>query len=199
MSQNFNGPVTVDGNEVATSATIERLIPDIVANTTGNGNAVTAISVDDSNKHKLNITKGSTFLTSHQSLTDLGITATAAELNVLDGITATTAELNYTDGVTSNIQTQLNAKQNALPTTTTAGKVLKSTSTAGTVEWGDVSGGDYLPLAGGTMTGSILSNSVDNDLGSLSNRWGNLYINEAVSFGVNSLSRIFDNGYASIR
>lgn len=38
------------------------------------------------------------------------ITATAAELNVLDGITATTQELNYTDGVTSNIQTQLNSK-----------------------------------------------------------------------------------------
>ena len=36
------------------------------------------------------------------------VTATAAELNTLDGITATTAELNYTDGVTSNIQTQLN-------------------------------------------------------------------------------------------
>lgn len=38
------------------------------------------------------------------------VTATAAELNVLDGITATTAELNYVDGVTSNIQTQLNSK-----------------------------------------------------------------------------------------
>ena len=38
------------------------------------------------------------------------VTATAAELNVLDGITATTAELNYTDGVTSNIQTQLDGK-----------------------------------------------------------------------------------------
>ena len=38
------------------------------------------------------------------------ITATATELNVLDGITATTTELNYTDGVTSNIQTQLDAK-----------------------------------------------------------------------------------------
>ena len=36
------------------------------------------------------------------------VTATAAELNTLDGITATTAELNYTDGVTSNIHTQLN-------------------------------------------------------------------------------------------
>jgi hypothetical protein len=41
-------------------------------------------------------------------ITDL--TASAAELNVLDGITATTTELNYTDGVTSNIQTQLDAK-----------------------------------------------------------------------------------------
>lgn len=41
---------------------------------------------------------------------DLGITATAAELNVLDGITATTAELNCCDGVTSNIQTQLDNK-----------------------------------------------------------------------------------------
>lgn len=41
-------------------------------------------------------------------ITDL--TASAAEINVLDGITASTAELNYTDGVTSNIQTQLNSK-----------------------------------------------------------------------------------------
>ena len=40
-----------------------------------------------------------------------GVTASTAELNVLDGITATTAELNHTDGVTSNIQAQLDAKQ----------------------------------------------------------------------------------------
>lgn len=39
-----------------------------------------------------------------------GVTATAAEINILDGVTATTAELNYTDGVTSNLQTQLDAK-----------------------------------------------------------------------------------------
>lgn len=44
------------------------------------------------------------------SLSDLGVTASAFEVNTLDGITATTAELNYTDGVTSNIQTQLNTK-----------------------------------------------------------------------------------------
>lgn len=44
------------------------------------------------------------------TLSELGITATAAELNKLDGVTATAAELNYVDGVTSNIQTQLNGK-----------------------------------------------------------------------------------------
>ena len=44
------------------------------------------------------------------TLAQLGLTATAAELNVLDGITATVTELNFVDGVTSNIQTQLNSK-----------------------------------------------------------------------------------------
>ena len=39
-----------------------------------------------------------------------GVTATASEINKLDGVTATTKELNYVDGVTSNIQTQLNNK-----------------------------------------------------------------------------------------
>jgi len=48
-----------------------------------------------------------------QNLSDLSITATAAEINKLDGVTATTAELNYTDGVTSNIQTQLDGKATA--------------------------------------------------------------------------------------
>jgi hypothetical protein len=42
------------------------------------------------------------------------VTATPAELNILDGVTATTAELNYTSGVTSAIQTQIDSK-NALP------------------------------------------------------------------------------------
>lgn len=48
------------------------------------------------------------------------VTATAAELNIMDGVTATTAELNYVDGVTSNVQTQLDAKApTASPTFTT--------------------------------------------------------------------------------
>jgi hypothetical protein len=44
------------------------------------------------------------------TLSDLSVTATAAELNIMDGVTATTAELNYVDGVTSAIQTQIDTK-----------------------------------------------------------------------------------------
>jgi hypothetical protein len=36
-----------------------------------------------------------------------GVTASAAEINILDGATITTTELNYLDGVTANVQTQL--------------------------------------------------------------------------------------------
>jgi len=39
-----------------------------------------------------------------------GITASTAELNILDGATLTTTELNYVDGVTSSIQTQIDGK-----------------------------------------------------------------------------------------
>ena len=62
-------------------------------------------------------------------VTDL--TATAAELNLLDGVTATTAELNYVDGVTSAIQTQLDAKL-ALAGGTLTGAAVGSTQTNAT-------------------------------------------------------------------
>lgn len=39
-----------------------------------------------------------------------GITASVAELNILDGVTTSAAELNFVDGVTSAIQTQLGTK-----------------------------------------------------------------------------------------
>ena len=48
-------------------------------------------------------------LTTAQALADL----TNTEVQILDGATLTTAELNHVDGVTSNIQTQLNGKQDS--------------------------------------------------------------------------------------
>lgn len=59
----------------------------------------------------ITVAKGGTgATTAAAALVNLGLEATASELNVLKGITATTTELNYVDGVTSNIQTQLNGK-----------------------------------------------------------------------------------------
>ena len=46
--------------------------------------------------------------TAADALKNFGLTATAAELNLLDGATVTTTEINYLDGVTSNLQTQIN-------------------------------------------------------------------------------------------
>ena len=43
------------------------------------------------------------------SIDGTSITATAADINIMDGVTATTTEINYLDGVTGNIQTQIDA------------------------------------------------------------------------------------------
>jgi hypothetical protein len=67
--------------------------------------------------NRLRIDVNSQGLTSTQKtngLTNLGVTADPAELNILDGATLSTAELNFVDGVTSAIQTQINAKQDEL-------------------------------------------------------------------------------------
>jgi microcystin-dependent protein len=79
------------------------------AATSSHGHALTDAAITGI----LAVAKGGTGATSAASaLTNLGLTATAAELNVLDGIPAglTATEIGYVDGVTSSIQTQLNAK-----------------------------------------------------------------------------------------
>jgi hypothetical protein len=69
------------------------------------------------------------------------VTASAAEVNVLDGITATTTELNYVDGVTSAIQGQLNGKvdetNGAVTTASTSLTVVRNI----TLSTGDPTGG----------------------------------------------------------
>lgn len=106
------------------------------------------------------------------TLNNLGITATASELNKLDGATVTTQEINYLDGVSSSIQTQLNGKVptsrtvnnkalssnitlsaadvNAVPTSRTVnGKPLSSNVTLSASDVGALS------TAGGTLTGNL--------------------------------------------
>lgn len=73
--------------------------------------AITSGTLSSNRLPTVPVSKGGTgATTAATALSNLGLTATAAELNKMDGVTATTAEINYVDGVTSNIQTQLNGK-----------------------------------------------------------------------------------------
>ena len=58
---------------------------------------------------ELNIMDGVTATATELNIMD-GVTATTTELNIMDGVTATTAEFNHVDGVTGNIQTALDSK-----------------------------------------------------------------------------------------
>jgi len=71
---------------------------------------------------ELNILDGVTATTAELNILD-GVTASTAELNILDGVTASTAELNFVDGVTSNIQTQLDTKLTSFSLETYTGDV----------------------------------------------------------------------------
>ena len=72
---------------------------------------------------------GTNVVQASASLSGLGVTATATELNVLDGITATTAELNILDGVTADA-TEINVLDGITATTTELNILDGVTSTA---------------------------------------------------------------------
>ena len=102
------------------------------------------------------------------TLGNLGITATASELNKLDGATVTTQEINYLDGVSSSIQTQLNGK---VPTSRTVNN--KALSSNITLSAADV---NAVPT-NRTVNGKPLSSNITlsaSDVGALSTSGGTL-------------------------
>lgn len=120
--------VTTDtsGNIVISSTDNNTIYDAATSSTLGLVKSGTDITVDSSGNVSV---KDNSHNHTVSNISDL--TATAAELNVLDGITASTAELNYVDGVTSNIQTQLNAKA-PLASPTLTGTPKAPTASAGT-------------------------------------------------------------------
>lgn len=111
---------TVGGSENTWGSTTNQALDDIVDVLNGN----TASTPD--------LTEGS------WKVGGTAITASAAEINKLDGLNASAAELNYTDGVTSNIQTQLNGKlggSNASATITTLNSTTVNATTVDLGNW----------------------------------------------------------------
>ena len=104
---------------------------------------------------ELNKLDGVTATTAELNIVD-GLTATTAELNKMDGVTATTTEINYVDGVTSNIQTQLNSKAVYPSQTGNAGKFLTTNGSA--VSWGSAGSS----VATSTRTSNVILGALDN-------------------------------------
>ena len=92
---------------------------------------------------EVNVLDGITATTAELNILD-GVTANASELNILDGATLTTTELNYVDGVTSSIQDQLDGKvdENAAITASTSGKTVITYDAKGLVTGGSEIGID---------------------------------------------------------
>lgn len=84
----------------ATDTLVGRATTDTLTNKTLTSPKINEDVVVSATATELNILDGVTSSTSELNILD-GVTATAAELNILDGVTSTAAELNILDGVTS--------------------------------------------------------------------------------------------------
>lgn len=103
---------------------------------------------------EINILDGATLSTAELNILD-GATLSTAELNILDGATLSTTELNYVDGVTSAIQTQIDTKApSASPSL--SGTI---TVTGGSSNWTVVASGTNLTFAYGGVNKMRLDSS----------------------------------------
>lgn len=154
------------GTDTTRAVTPKQLATKVTANAAITGATHTKITYDS----KGLVTGGASLSASDipnltlSKITD--VTATASELNVLDGITATTTELNYVDGVTSAIQTQLNNKvtANASITGGTATKVTYDSK--GLVTGGTTLSASDIPDISATYV-TVASKGVANGVASL--------------------------------
>ena len=95
------------------TTTIQARVADVSDTEIGYLNGVTSAiqtQLDDKSTASKTETLTNKTLTSPKINENVALSATATELNILDGATLSTTELNYVDGVTSAIQTQIDDK-----------------------------------------------------------------------------------------
>lgn len=191
----INGNVKINDQETVvyehplsgvTSGTYRQVTVDSSGHVTGGSNTT------------LPITQGGTgATTAANALKNMGVTATASELNKLDGATITTDELNYIHGAKSNIQEQLNDKASKehglhLPSVATesSGKLVKSNGTD--AEWAELTKNDivdalgYVPGTGSNIVTAVKGDAEDEY------KTGNVNITPS-SIGLGNVDNTHDN------
>ena len=162
-----NGNIKINGTETAvyqhplsgvTAGTYRQVTVDSEGHVTGGNNTT------------LPLTQGGTgATTAAQALSNLGLSATAEELNKLDGATVSVTEINQLKGITSPVQEQLDDKAqishgNHVPNVTSdsSGSVMMSDGT--NYEWKKLGKQDIVDALGYVPgTGSIVYTSVKGD------------------------------------
>ena len=177
---NIAGTMTLSGNVIVSGTLGADLIPD-ADNTRDIGSSsaewkdlyidgvayVDAINLDgtaiSATAAELNILDGVTSTTAELNILD-GVTSTAAELNILDGVTSTTAELNILDGVTATTaELNLTDGGSTVGTTAVAGGDGLLTNDNGTMRQTSVDTFDtYLAQSTKTLTNKTLTSAVLN-------------------------------------
>ena len=177
---NIAGTMTLSGNVIVSGTLGADLIPD-ADNTRDIGSSsaewkdlyidgvayVDAINFNgtaiSATAAELNIMDGVTSTTAELNILD-GVTSTAAELNILDGVTSTTAELNILDGVTATTaELNLTDGGSTVGTTAVAGGDGILTNDNGTMRQTSVDTFDtYLAQSTKTLTNKTLTSAVLN-------------------------------------
>ena len=177
---NIAGTMTLSGNVIVSGTLGADLIPD-ADNTRDIGSSsaewkdlyidgvayVDAINFNgtaiSATAAELNIMDGITATTAELNILD-GVTSTAAELNILDGVTSTTAELNILDGVTATTaELNLTDGGSTVGTTAVAGGDGLLTNDNGTMRQTSVDTFDtYLAQSTKTLTNKTLTSAVLN-------------------------------------
>ena len=177
---NIAGTMTLSGNVIVSGTLGADLIPD-ADNTRDIGSSsaewkdlyidgvayVDAINFNgtaiSATAAELNIMDGVTSTTAELNILD-GVTSTAAELNILDGVTSTTAELNILDGVTATTaELNLTDGGSTVGTTAVAGGDGLLTNDNGTMRQTSVDTFDtYLAQSTKTLTNKTLTSAVLN-------------------------------------
>ena len=137
----------------------------------GNGNATSIIGIGgDGNVVSLSGTQtvtgnktysGTSDFTGPLRIDSVTVTATAAELNKLDGATITTTELNYLAGVSSNIQAQLNANDADISDILASVGIMDGDTNLGTFAGDTITDGATVKEALEDLEAAVESNDVD--------------------------------------
>ena len=143
----YSGNVTLT-LPASTDTLVGKATTDTLTNKTLTSPKINEDVVVSATATELNILDGVTATTAELNILD-GVTATATELNILDGVTSTAAELNILDGVTSTAA-ELNILDGV--TSSTAELNILDAVSRGSLIYGNSSGATALLTKGGANT-----------------------------------------------